>query len=101
MMTPILIRDENEAMAKDEFIASMLSLKKNLEKEVSNLRELKAIYFGINLDYIRLCEVSKQMVYFPSRSCDLKMKKCTTQAHYREAIQIVSKRIDEVTESLR
>jgi len=100
MRTPILIREDKKAMSKDKFIASVLSLKKKLNREAISLRELKATYFGINLDYIRQCEVSKKMSYFPSRSCDLKMKKCTSEGDYISALGVVNQRIDEVVESL-
>ena len=100
-MEALLYNENVQAMTSDEFIASVLSLKENLKAKTSSIRELKAIYFSINLDYIRLCEVSKQSSYFPSRSCDVSMKKCTCQAHYDSALEILVKRIDQVVESLK
>lgn len=88
------------AMKREKFISNLKNLRDELSEGDITFRELKATYFSINLDYIRLCEVTKNGSYFPSRNCDVKMKACTEDNHYDEMVKIVLSRIDEIIGSL-
>lgn len=98
-MSITLLRNTN-SMKRDKFISNLKSLKDELNDGSVTFRELKAIYFSINLDYIRLCEVTRNGSYFPSRNCDLKMRECTDELHFQTALNIALIRIDEIINSL-
>lgn len=98
-MSNIALR-EKRTMKSDEFISSLLVTKESLSDESTTLRELKAIYFTINLDYIRLCENINNGRYFSSRNCDRKIRHCIDKADFNIALEIVNQRIIEITESL-
>lgn len=91
---------EKKAMLSDEFISSLLETKETLSDDSITLRELKAIYFTINLDYIRVCEKLNNGRYFSSRNCDLKIRKCNDDTDLGIALEIVSHRINEIIESI-
>jgi len=98
-MSPTVTRNTN-AMKREKFISDLKNLRENLGNGTLTFRELKATYFSINLDYIRLCEVTKNGSYFPSRNCDVKMKACTEENQYNQTVKIVRNRIDEIIGSL-
>lgn len=91
---------EKKTMRSDEFISSLLETKELLCDESTSLRELKAIYFTINLDYIRLCETINNGRYFSSRNCDLKIRSCNNETDFNTAKEIVHQRINEIIDSL-
>jgi|SRR5690554_688014 len=91
---------EKRTMKSDEFISSLLDLDETLDKGLTSLRELKAIYYTINLDYIRLCETIENRRYIPSRNCDLKIRQYSEDADLDIALKIVRQRIDEIINSL-
>lgn len=91
---------EKEVMRSDEFISSLLDTKETLSDDSATIRELKAIYFTINLDYIRVCETINNGRYFSSRNCDLKIRACDDEVDFNTALEIVYQRIDEIIDSL-
>lgn len=89
-----------KAMTRDKLMISLSVLKEKLEDESVTFREIKALYFSINFDYIRLCEVIKNGSYFPSKRCDILMRNCINESNRNEAMEIVKTRIQEISKSL-
>ena len=98
-MSTVALR-EKKALMSHEFISSLLELKETLSDESITIRELKAIYFTINLDYIRLFEKINTGRYLSSRNYDLKMRQCNDDADFDSVYEIVNQRISEIIESL-
>lgn len=91
---------EKKRMKREKFISSLLEIKEALSDESTTLRELKAIYYTINLDYIRLCESINNGRYYSSRNCDKKIRGCIGKVDFDTALEIVNQRIIEITNSL-
>ncbi len=94
------VTKNNDAIKREKFISNLKNLREKLNDGDITFRELKATYFSINLDYIRLCEVTQNGSYFPSRNCDVKMKACTEETQFNQTLKIVRNRIDEIITSL-
>lgn len=88
-------------MSRELFIANLIQLKMDLNTSGKSIRELKSLYFNINLDYIRQCEATYGDGYFPSRECDLKMRECLTDTDTEQAKRIIQKRIEQVLSTLK
>lgn len=99
-MSIVALREKKTIMS-EEFISSLLETKETLSDQSTTLRELKAIYFTINLDYIRLCERINSGRYFSSRNCDIKIRRCNDKADFNTALEIVNQRIAEIIDSLK
>lgn len=84
-----------------EFIVYLHNAKEDISSDAMNLRELKAIYFTINLDYIRLCEQINCLNYLSSQNSDILIKYCTTDEDLEEARGIVINRIDDLIRNLK
>lgn len=89
-----------KVMTRDKLIASLSELSAKLDDKTVTFREVKALYFSLNFEYIRFCEVMRNGNYFPSRSCDARMKNCTDDSDFEQALAIVKSRIDEITNSI-
>ena len=98
-MSIIALR-EKKAWMTDEFINSLLELKNTLTDHSTTIRELKAIYFTINLDYIRICEKMNNGRYFSSRNCDIQLRKYNSETEFNAVLQLVNQRINEIIQSL-
>lgn len=88
-------------MSREKFIANIMQLKQDLNQTERSIRELKSLYFSLNLDYIRQCESGMGQCYFPSRDCDSEMRMCNTDSEKETAAKIIHTRIDQVLRSLR
>lgn len=83
-------------MTRDKLIACLAELKEKLNDESITLREIKALYFGLNLDYIKFCEAMRNGNYYPSKTCDAKMKDCNDNSAVAKALTVVKARIKEI-----
>lgn len=88
-------------MTRDKLIASLAKLSEKLDEDTLTIREVKALYFGLNLDYIKFCEVMRNGNYYPSKSCDARMKGCIDDSAYDEALSIVRSRMNEIVNSIK
>lgn len=88
-------------MSRDKFIANIVQLKQDLNQTEKSIRELKSLYFSLNLDYIRQCESGMGQCYFPSRDCDSEMRLCNSDNEKETATRIIRRRIDQVLNSMR
>lgn len=89
-----------KAMTRDKLIASLSVLSDQLDDKTITFREVKALYFSLNLEYIRFCEVMRNGSYFPSKSCDARMRNCTDYYDFEQAVTIVRSRIAEIKNSI-
>ena len=89
-----------KVMTRDKLITSLSVLSAKLDGKTISFREVKALYFSLNLDYIRFCEVMRNGSYFPSKSCDARMRSCTDDSDFEQALTIVRSRINEIKNSL-
>lgn len=90
-----------KVMTHNNFLSSLSELYEKLESRSMTFREIKAVYFSLNLDYIRFCEIRKSGNYYPSKTCDGRLKNCTDDSDYEEALGILRSRINEITNSLK
>ncbi|NEN22485.1 hypothetical protein G3O08_03080 [Cryomorpha ignava] len=89
-----------KVMTRDKLITSLSEHTAKLDNKSMTFREVKALYFSLNLEYIRFCEVMRSASYFPSKSCDARMKNCTDDSDFEKALAIVRSRINEITSSV-
>lgn len=94
------VTKSRKVMTRDKLITSLTELSAQLDEKSLTFREVKALYFSLNLDYIRLCEVLRNGSYFPSKSCDSHMRDCVDESDYERALSIVRIRINEISNSL-
>lgn len=88
-------------MSRQKFLTNLEQLKTDLEITDRSIRELKSLYFSLNLDYIRQCEENYGRGYLPSRECDKEMSKCNTDGETDRAVEIINHRINQVLSSLK
>lgn len=88
-------------MSREKFIANLIQLKLELTETKKSIRELKSLYFSLNLDYIRQCENNSEYGYHPSKDCDLKMREYHSDKDSPLAIQIINRRIEQVLGSFK
>lgn len=99
-MNIVAVTKSRKVMTRDKLITSLSELSTKLDDKSITFREVKALYFSLNLEYIRFCEVMRNGSYFSSKSCDTRMKNCTDDSYFEQALAIVHSRINEIKNSV-